>query len=108
MRALSRSRLAVGTAALVAVLLGLNTMALAPPPADSKGWYTVRIRVSGQKCTVTVDRQPPRDFDLPWMVGVDPWLKPYYLSHRGAVGVWVQNGMGLFRNATIKALPGEE
>lgn len=87
---------------------GQGWIPLAAPPAGFDGWHKVSVRVVGRKCTVTVDRQPPREFDVAWMVHADAWLKAYSLNERGAVGVWVRNGRGSFRNVTIMALPGTE
>ncbi|HJZ54209.1 MAG TPA: protein kinase, partial [Gemmataceae bacterium] len=87
---------------------GQGWIPLAAPPKGFDGWHKVSVRVVGRKCTVTIDREPPREFDVPWMVRADAWLKTYSLSERGSVGVWVRNGWGSFRNATITALPGAD
>jgi hypothetical protein len=76
-----------------------------PKPAKPLDWHRLRIRVLHGKVTVAVEGGPAREFEVAWVKRSDPVLEGAVLDPRGAVGVWVTNGNGYFRNATILALP---
>lgn len=75
------------------------------PPPGPNGWYRVWARVVGKDISVGVDNEASTDFDIDWMTRNDRWLKSFTLDTRGALGIWVRNGQGSFRNITITALP---
>jgi hypothetical protein len=84
---------------------GRGWIPLPKPPDKFDGWHAVRVRIEGQKFVVAIDKEPPREFDVNWITTADAWLQAYALEPRGALGIWVQNGIGSFRNATVKGLP---
>lgn len=80
---------------------GKGLLLLPRPAAGPEGWHTVKVRVSGTKVKLQVDDVPPNELDVAGVVSADPKLKNTKLSPRGALGVWVRNGLGSFRNATV-------
>jgi hypothetical protein len=77
------------------------------PPSEERPWYTLWVRVEDGKISVGVDKLPPKQFDVPWLMRTDRWLQPYTVEPRGELGIWVRGGQGLFRNATLMALAEE-
>jgi hypothetical protein len=83
---------------------GRGLLPLGEPKAGSKGWRKLLVRVSEGKVSVAVDDGPKMEFELAWLEKADPKLKGSTLRTRGALGVWVRNGVGSFRNATVMPL----
>ncbi|MCI0376132.1 MAG: serine/threonine protein kinase [Gemmataceae bacterium] len=79
-------------------------IALAPPPPKFDGWYKVWVRVEGSVITASVNNETPLVFEVERIR--DVWgLKGFVVEPHGALGIWVRNGLGHFRNATITKLP---
>jgi hypothetical protein len=67
----------------------------------------VRVTVRGQQFNVAVDDEPERSFVVATLVRDDKFLAPFALDCHGLLGIWVRNGTGHFRNATVMAVPME-
>jgi serine/threonine protein kinase len=87
---------------------GKSILALPGPGPQPEGWRQVRVRVVDHEMKVTVDGGPSQEFSTGWLVGADSWLKDSSLDPRGAMGIWVRDGIGSFRNASYMALPGRD
>jgi serine/threonine protein kinase len=85
---------------------GRSIVPLREPSAEANRWHRIRVRVVDYETHITVDEGPSREFAMEWLLGADPWLQNLGLDPRGTMGVWVRNGTGSFRNATMMALPG--
>lgn len=79
-----------------------------PKRLKDKDWHPVRVTVRGQQFTVAVDDEPERSFVVASLVRDDKFLAPFALDCRGMCGIWVRNGTGHFRNATVMAVPVEQ
>ncbi len=76
------------------------------PLSQVVAWHTVTVWVQHEKVVVTVDNVPSVDFSMPWLRQADQHAAAN-LQPSGAVGIWTRNGPGLFKNATLTALPGK-
>jgi serine/threonine protein kinase len=88
--------------------LGGTWIPLSMNEKSKNGWRQLRVRVQNNKITAEVDRiykivtmEQLREERLG--IPKDPPLEPC-----GAIGIWVQNGSGSFRNAKVTYLPAEE
>lgn len=79
---------------------------LALPPADD--YCEVRVRVDGERLSVSVDQVRSLKCELDELVRENFKLQQAHVEFQGAFGIWVRNGFGFFRNATLKALPREQ
>jgi serine/threonine protein kinase len=68
-----------------------------------KGWHLVTIRVEKERVTATVDKKKTVEFTLDWLRAQDRHAGAD-LSTQGAVGVWVRQGRGFVRHATLTPL----
>jgi hypothetical protein len=78
-----------------------------PKRLKEKDWHPVRVTVRGQQFNVAVDDEPERSFVVATRVRDDKFLAPFALDCHGLLGIWVRNGTGHFRNATVMAVPVE-
>jgi serine/threonine protein kinase len=69
------------------------------------GEHHLRVRVLGNRIAVIADEGPGETFDLSWVRRIDPKMRNAFLDPCGALGVWVCNGQGHFKNAKLMALP---
>ena len=67
-------------------------------------WHRIVVRVVDDRVTITADQAQPFEFEMSRLRQVDPQIGEK-LNPRGALGIWSRNGVGLFRNATVTALP---
>lgn len=115
----AHGRVNLGTSQLLAAkgARGAVTQLLAPLPqgrgmlalkqhAGGRGaWRRLAVRVEGGKIRVTVDDDRADEFEVGWLLRNDKRLKNVSLDPHGVLGVWVRNGQGSFRHATIMPLP---
>jgi hypothetical protein len=83
-------------------------IALAKPEPTPHAWHKVCVRVLHSKVTVTIDEKSTEEFEIDWLRRHSQASKNALIDPRGGLGVWVINGIGEFRNATIMALPDSE
>jgi hypothetical protein len=71
----------------------------------TQAWHTLKLRVSGDHVTLFVDDAAPLDLDVARIRRTDPdaVIRDTLHTH-GAVGIWVSNGVAMFRNARITTL----
>src|SRR5262249_11528979 len=86
---------------------GRGFLPLGAPRQDLGNWRLLQVRVEDEKVRVSVD-YVPLDFDVPWVVANTKLLRNAPLAPQGKLGIWVCNGEGSFRNASIMALPETE
>lgn len=88
---------------------GMKGVVPLPAPKNERvPYYRVWVRVVNKKISVGVEDLQPVEFDVPWMMNNDKWLKTYSLDPHGALGVWARHGPACFRNLTIMALPTDQ
>jgi serine/threonine protein kinase len=75
-----------------------------PDKQGMDGWHRLRIAVVDQQFTIMVDSEPAQTLDVASIVRKDKFLQPMAVDCNGMLGLWVRNGTGHFRNATIMAL----
>jgi serine/threonine protein kinase len=76
-----------------------------PERLKEKDWHPVRVTVRGQQFTVAVDDEPEQTIIVGSLVKDSKFLAAFSLDCHGLIGIWVRNGTGHFRNATIMAVP---
>jgi hypothetical protein len=78
------------------------------PLSQKEVWHQVFVRAEDDEITVGVDQQATRITMKEIREHGLNLRKNPPLDPRGALGIWVQNGIGSFRNANLKYLPGKE
>jgi serine/threonine protein kinase len=81
-----------------------------PDPRSRKddGWHHLRVAVRGQQFTISLDDLPPQTFNGVDLTRKDKRLAATALDCRGMIGLWVRNGTGHFKNATVLAFGADE
>jgi serine/threonine protein kinase len=74
-----------------------------PLTKSGRAWHKVAIRVAGDRLRIKVDEAIALDASVNEIRRADPLLES--TEPHGALGVWVQEGGGTFRNITTTALP---
>ena len=77
-----------------------------PKSLEAPAWHRLRVTVHGRQFIVAVDNQPEETLNIGQFLRNDKMLQAFSLDCQGMLGIWVRNGIGSFRNATITNLPG--
>jgi serine/threonine protein kinase len=83
---------------------GRGILALGKPPNGPR-WHKLVVAARQGKIRITVDGDLYEEFDVERLQDADSRLNNVSLDAGGAMGIWVRNGQGYFRNAFIKPLP---
>jgi serine/threonine protein kinase len=75
---------------------------------EKQDWHLVKIRAQNNEVKVEVDGSKTRFTIEEVRTHARHLRKDLPLESHGALGIWAQNGMGYFRNATITYLPSGE
>ncbi len=76
-----------------------------PKEQKPDGWHLMQLRVQGKTITLTVDNGPSQEFTAASIKQSDATLKEAPLEAHGMMGIWVKQGRGTFRKATLKIIP---
>jgi serine/threonine protein kinase len=74
-----------------------------PKSRKEEGWQQLQVSVRGKEFTIAVDELPARTFNVGALTRLDKRLAATSLECQGMIGLWVRNGTGHFRDATITA-----
>lgn len=66
-------------------------------------YFDVRLRVQGQKVTISLDQEPQIRLDLDEILRQNPKLRQAHVQWQAHVGLW--DGIGFFRNPSMMVLP---
>ena len=67
-------------------------------------WHELTVKVLNNEIAVSVDKKKAEPFNIAWLEKTSPEIAGS-LNPRGALGIWVSNGLGQFKEANIVAYP---
>ncbi len=67
-------------------------------------WHELTVKVLNNEIAVSVDKKKAEPFNMAWLEKTSPEIAGS-LNPRGALGIWVSNGLGQFKEANIVAYP---
>jgi serine/threonine protein kinase len=76
-----------------------------PPRAPGQGPRRIQTRAVDDRVTIQVDQGPTLTLDLPAVRKAHPLRND--LDPRGGVGLWVNDGIGFFSDASVTPLPSD-